>query len=167
MLCNLQITESEWPLLTCRSSRLPSRANSTLSDSLPDADQAQQQQQAQRESGPKNEQMVWEMLYNPGFTLPVADAEAAWARSIAPEGAAEDEAPLDPEELQRLPAEQLAAIVTQRAKIVAERAFWDSIKWRFHTAMQVGLSVGMQCGLQGRGPQALRACGATRPCAVG
>jgi hypothetical protein len=32
-----------------------------------------------------NEQMVWEMLYNPDYSLPTADAVAAWHRAMGKE----------------------------------------------------------------------------------
>lgn len=32
-----------------------------------------------------NEQMVWEMLYNPDYSLPTTDAVAAWHRAMGKE----------------------------------------------------------------------------------
>lgn len=91
------------PSLPCRS-RGPSRAASAslgvpAPAGAPDARPAspasspQKQarpQQARAPEGPTNEQMVWEMLYNPQFSLPVAEAEAAWARAVG-EPEAQDE----------------------------------------------------------------------------
>jgi hypothetical protein len=48
-------------------------------------------QQPQQPEGPSNEQMVWEMLYNPRFSLPVAEAEAAWARAVGREEEPDEE----------------------------------------------------------------------------
>lgn len=75
------------------SSRAPSRSASTSlhpvngAKASGDAPQRQQhhqdeEQPQQQPEGTSNEQMVWEMLYNPQFSLPVAEAEAAWGRAI-------------------------------------------------------------------------------------
>lgn len=42
-----------------------------------------------------NEQMVWEMLYNPDYSLPTADAVAAWHRAMGKE--------VEEEEVRRAP----------------------------------------------------------------
>lgn len=77
--------------LACRSppsGRLGS-ASGSVQDGASESITAPGQQPAQEDSssasqeqhGPSNEQMVWEMLYNPAFTLSIADAEGAWARA--------------------------------------------------------------------------------------
>jgi hypothetical protein len=43
-----------------------------------------------------------------------------------------------PIDAESLAPEQLAALVARRARAIAERAFWDSISWRFATAIQGG-----------------------------
>ncbi|KAF8072855.1 hypothetical protein HT031_000515 [Scenedesmus sp. PABB004] len=80
-----------------------------------------------------NEAMVWEMLYNPSFSLPTAEAEAAWRRAMGRDDG-EPEA-LDASELEALSPDELTALVAGRARVIAERAFWDSIVWRFKTAV--------------------------------
>eukprot|EP00879_Flechtneria_rotunda_P013903 GHRR01014520.1.p1 GENE.GHRR01014520.1~~GHRR01014520.1.p1 ORF type:complete len:850 (+),score=337.18 GHRR01014520.1:158-2707(+) len=40
---------------------------------------------AEGDGGLSNEAMVWEMLYNPAYSLPTADAEAAWTRALGKE----------------------------------------------------------------------------------
>jgi hypothetical protein len=42
-----------------------------------------------------NEQLVWEMLYNPDYSLPTADAVAAWHRAMGKE--------VEEEEVRRVP----------------------------------------------------------------
>lgn len=146
-----------------------------------------------------NEQMVWEMLYNPEYSLPTADAVAAWHRAMGKE--VEDEqvsrfprhqrcaclcpffkhglhlwatgqcllpglltvdnavgqrlvfpiltqtwsglvhlctafAQVDASDVESMTPEQLSTLVARRARTIAERAFWDSIVWRFKTAAQ-------------------------------
>ncbi|GBF92073.1 hypothetical protein Rsub_04420 [Raphidocelis subcapitata] len=124
-------------------SRAPSRTASLTvpHDAAPAADGAARQPAAAaappQPEGPSNEQLVWEMLYNPRFSLPVAEAEAAWARAAGgAAAAAADEQPADDPE--SLAPEQLAALVARRARAIAERAFWDSVTWRFATAIQGG-----------------------------
>jgi hypothetical protein len=80
--------------------------------------------------------MVWEMLYNPSYSLPTAEAEAAWFRAIG-KAPAEDEEP-DASELEGMSPEELAVLVSKRARVIAERAFWDSIVWRLRTGSQGG-----------------------------
>lgn len=61
-------------------SRPLSRAASSRRGSI--AEGAAPQGAPARPDGPSNEQLVWEMLYNPRFSLPVAETEAAWARAV-------------------------------------------------------------------------------------
>jgi hypothetical protein len=100
--------------------------------------------------------MVWEMLYNAGYSLPTAEAEGAWRRAVAAAAAAAGEQPtpsgdddddhnaaadqplLTRDEAERLPPDQLAAAIQARARAVAERAFWDSVEWRLRTGAQRG-----------------------------
>jgi hypothetical protein len=78
--------------------------------------------------------MVWEMLYNPEYALPTADAEAAWHRAMGKDDGGEDgEDEVDPESMSR---QELEARVTRRVRAIAEQAYWDSIVWRFKTAAQ-------------------------------
>lgn len=35
--------------------------------------------------GLENEQLVWEMLYNPAYSMPTSEAEAAWHRAMGAE----------------------------------------------------------------------------------
>ncbi len=131
----------------CRSSTRSSRPSSPSGlASAPTAPTSQPQDAAAPTDGEQpnqqavtNEGMVWEMLYNPTFKLPTADAEAAWARAVggADANGAEDAVP-DASELEGMAPEQLAALLSARAKAIAERAFWDSIQWRFATATQGG-----------------------------
>ncbi len=84
-----------------------------------------------------NEQLVWELLYDPAYRIPgTTDAEAAWQRAVAAaaaadagSGAAADgmpEAPGAGGEAVDLGA--LAAHLRQVGRLVAERAFWDSVR---------------------------------------
>lgn len=45
-------------------------------------------------------------------------------------------AQLDASDVESMTPEQLSALVARRARTIAERAFWDSIVWRFKTAAQ-------------------------------
>ncbi|KAI8469412.1 MAG: hypothetical protein J3K34DRAFT_459391 [Monoraphidium minutum] len=90
--------------------------------------------QAAAPEGPSNEQMVWELLYNPQFSLPVAEAEAAWARALGRADPQDEEM----DDAEAMSPEQIAAAVARRARAIAERAFWDSIEWRFATSIQGG-----------------------------
>jgi hypothetical protein len=40
------------------------------------------------------------------------------------------------EDLETMSPEQLTAVISNRARIIAEKAFWDSLVWRFKTAVQ-------------------------------
>jgi len=46
---------------------------------------AQAAQAAKAADALGNEQMVWEMLYNPDYSLPTTDAVAAWHRAMGKE----------------------------------------------------------------------------------
>ena len=81
-----------------------------------------------------NQQMVWEMLYNPNYSLPTKDAEGAWLRAIGRTPAEDEE--VDASEAEGMSQEQLAALISRRALVVAEKAFWDSIVWRLRTGIQ-------------------------------
>lgn len=63
---------------------------SATSAGSPPAETAEQaaSDAAQQADSLGNEQMVWEMLYNPDYCLPTAEAEAAWHRAM---GKTEDE----------------------------------------------------------------------------
>lgn len=93
--------------------------------------------------GPSNQQMVWEMLYDPTYSLSTTEAVAAWQRASAlamgsppPAGEGEDEA--GEVDMESLSPEALTALLTRRAHMIAERAFWDSIAWRLQTGIQGG-----------------------------
>lgn len=190
-----------------------SRINAELHTADPQG--AQEGSAAQQQAdGLGNEQMVWEMLYNPTYSLPSEEAEAAWYRAMGRETAADVEVSihccwvcrskrqicgctdfariaasngwnwielcadwditcvpirtspglhklslqleyvdftpstsasawplsfpsvlqLDPSDVDSMSPEQLTAAVARRARAIAERAFWDSIVWRFKTA---------------------------------
>ena len=110
-----------------------------------------------------NEAMVWEMLYNSGYSLPTSEAEGTWRRALVAAAAAAgepppppppdadaagaegadgadggDERPLTRDDAERLSPEQLSAALQRRARAVAERAFWDSVEWRVRTGAQRG-----------------------------
>eukprot|EP00878_Enallax_costatus_P021250 GHUV01022492.1.p1 GENE.GHUV01022492.1~~GHUV01022492.1.p1 ORF type:complete len:1095 (+),score=464.09 GHUV01022492.1:138-3422(+) len=110
-------------------------ASQNSAEQAADAQGAQDGSPAQQQAdGLGNEQMVWEMLYNPAYSLPTEEAEAAWYRAMGRETAADAE--LDPSDVESMSPEQLTAAVTRRARAIAERAFWDFIVWRFKTAAQ-------------------------------
>lgn len=44
----------------------------------------------------------------------------------------------DPAELDAMTPEQLTAMLAQKARVIAERAFWDSVEWRLRTGIQGG-----------------------------
>ena len=80
--------------------------------------------------------MVWEMLYNPNYSLSTSEAEAAWLRAID-KAPVEDGEP-DAAEVEGMSPEELAVLVGRRARVIAEKAFWDSIVWRLRTGIQGG-----------------------------
>eukprot|EP00775_Hariotina_reticulata_P010274 gene10274-10433_t len=97
-------------------------ASEANSDSNPEADTL------------SNEQMVWEMLYNPAYLLSTSEAEAAWHRALGK--AADEPEAFAMDDLESLSPEQLTAVISNRARLIAEKAFWDSLVWRFKTAVQ-------------------------------
>lgn len=93
--------------------------------------------------GPSNQQMVWEMLYDPTYSLSTTEAVAAWQRASAlamgsPPPASEGEDEAGEVDMESLSPEALTALLTRRAHMIAERAFWDSIAWRLQTGIQGG-----------------------------
>ena len=59
--------------------------------------------------------------------LPTADLDAAWSDALG-ETDPMREAPPEPEHIPS--GEQLAQLVQQRVKRIAERAYWDSVEVR-------------------------------------
>jgi hypothetical protein len=115
---------------------------------LPSAQDQEQEPEQQEPGGASNESLMWELLYNPNYKLPTQEAEAAWQRAADEMGlelATSSEGTADggpgasdmEEDLESLSPEQLTEVLTRRARVVAEHAFWDSIEWRIRTGMQV------------------------------
>lgn len=71
--------------------------------------------------------LMWHLLYDPNWQLPTTELEAAWSDALGqtdPMG----EAPPSPEELAAASDQrQVAVLVQQRVKRLAERGFWDSM----------------------------------------
>ncbi|WIA29010.1 hypothetical protein OEZ86_011527 [Tetradesmus obliquus] len=129
-------TSLQDPLSDAQALEAAQRAAAPQGNPAPDT-QGQQQAAAaeQQPESLSNEAMVWEMLYSgDSYALPAADAEASWRRAMGQEVDAEQE--LDASDVESMTPQQLTAMVASRARVIAERAFWDSIVWRFKMAVQ-------------------------------
>uniref|UniRef100_A0A383WBG9 Uncharacterized protein n=1 Tax=Tetradesmus obliquus TaxID=3088 RepID=A0A383WBG9_TETOB len=129
-------TSLQDPLSDAQALEAAQRAAAPQGNPAPDTQNQQQAAAAQQQpESLSNEAMVWEMLYSgDSYALPAADAEASWRRAMGQEVDAEQE--LDASDVESMTPQQLTAMVASRARVIAERAFWDSIVWRFKMAVQ-------------------------------